>query len=111
MSTHDDQAQNVPFDKQTRAELLASKARIEGRIRATRFDLQAAQREHNREEVDRLRLRLSKLKGAAIAAGTELAIRNAQRNEARTVERDFFVEARRRLPPETFSQLLDAVTA
>lgn len=74
-----DHPQHIPFDLQSREQLLQTKHAIEGRIRAAKTAFVEAQHAHNRDEVARLRVRLSRLKSAASAASLELALRNARR--------------------------------
>lgn len=95
------------FHEMDRAELLTSKTRIEGSIRAAQEELRQARARGDRDEVARLLSRIGRLKSAASAAGAELAIRN-QRHER---ERAFVAAARARLPGDLFHEIELAAAA
>ena len=95
------------FRAQSREDLLLSKSRIEGSIRAAQDELRQARARGDRDEVARLLSRIGRLKSAASAAAVELAIRN-QRHER---ERAFVAAARARLPDDLFREIEQAAAA
>lgn len=98
---HRDQHHREGFETMTRVELLQAKHTIEGRIRAAKAELVAAQRAHSQQDVDRIRNRISRLKSAASAAAVELASRNVERERS-----ERFVQiARARLPADLYQQI------
>lgn len=96
-----DQHPRESFDAMTHVELLQAKHAIEGRIRAAKAELVAAQRAHSADDIDRVHNRISRLKSAASAAAVELASRNVARRRA-----ERFVQiARARLPADLYQQI------
>jgi len=96
-----DQHPRESFESMSRVELLQARHAIEGRIRAAKAELVAAQRARSPQDVDRIRNGISRLKSAASAAAVELASRNVERGRA-----ERFVQiARTRLPADLYRQI------
>ena len=91
------------FDELTRTELLEAIHVISAKLRAARGDLQDA-RGVDRDEVARLRNRVTRLSTAVSAAHLELAKRNHRRDA-------FLRAAREQLSAKTFNRINEAANS